>query len=38
VERFEQRVRRLRARQKRDTFIDGLPDVPEFLLHVPNRL
>ena len=39
AERFEQRVRRFTIKgKKRDTFIDGLPDVPEFLLHVPNRL
>ncbi|HJW52786.1 MAG TPA: hypothetical protein VJ501_12310 [Burkholderiaceae bacterium] len=39
AERFEQRVRRFTIEgKKRDTFIDGLPDVPEFLLHVPNRL
>ena len=39
AERFEQRVRRFTSEgKKRDTFIDGLPDVPEFLLHVPNRL
>ena len=38
AERFEQRVRRFTIDgKKKDTFIDGLPDIPEFLLHVPDR-
>jgi hypothetical protein len=38
AERFEQRVRRFAPDGgKRGTFIDALPDVPEFLLHVPDR-
>jgi hypothetical protein len=38
AERFEQRVRRFTIDgKKKDTFIDGLPDIPEFLLHVPNH-
>jgi sugar lactone lactonase YvrE len=37
-ERFDQRVRRFSAKGKsKGTFIEGLPDMPEFLLHVPNR-
>jgi hypothetical protein len=37
AERFNQRVRRfsIKGKNKR-TFIDGLPDIPEFLLYVPN--
>jgi sugar lactone lactonase YvrE len=37
AERLEQRVRRfsLKGKQK-GTFIDRLPDMPEFLVHVPN--
>jgi hypothetical protein len=39
AERFAQRVRRFSPDgRKKGTFIDGLPDIPEFLLHVPNRL
>jgi hypothetical protein len=38
AERLKQRVRRFSsAGKKKGTFIDGLPDMPEFLLHVPNR-
>jgi hypothetical protein len=38
AERFDQRVRRFSlAGKKKGTFIDGLPDMPEFLLHVPDR-
>ena len=38
AERFEQRVRRFSAEGgKRGTFIGGLPDIPEFLIHVPSR-
>jgi hypothetical protein len=38
AERFNQRVRRFSAKGKsKGTFIDGLPDMPEFLVHVPNR-
>jgi hypothetical protein len=36
-ERFNQRVRRFSAKGKsKGTFIDGLPDMPEFLVHVPD--
>jgi DNA-binding beta-propeller fold protein YncE len=37
AERFDQRVRRfsINGKSKR-TFIDGLPDMPEFLVHVPD--
>jgi 6-phosphogluconolactonase (cycloisomerase 2 family) len=38
AERFEQRVRRFSIDgRKKGTFIEGLPDIPEFLLHVPDR-
>jgi DNA-binding beta-propeller fold protein YncE len=38
AERFNQRVRRFSAKGKRKgTFIDALPDMPEFLMHVPDR-
>jgi len=38
AERLEQRVRRFSAKgKKKGTFIDGLPDMPEFLVHVPDR-
>ena len=38
AERFEQRVRRFSAKgKKKGTFIDGLPDIPEFLVHIPDR-
>jgi len=38
AERFEQRVRRFSVKgKKKGTFIDGLPDMPEFLVHVPDR-
>jgi 6-phosphogluconolactonase (cycloisomerase 2 family) len=38
AERFDQRVRRFSAKgKKKGTFIDGLPDMPEFLVHVPDR-
>ncbi|HTN50512.1 MAG TPA: hypothetical protein VMK32_13880 [Burkholderiaceae bacterium] len=37
AERFEQRVRRFgRDGRKKGTFIDALPDIPEFLVHVPD--
>jgi hypothetical protein len=37
AERWKQRVRRFSAKgKKKGTFIDGLPDVPEFLVHIPN--
>ena len=37
AERLKQRVRRFSAEgKKKGTFIDGLPDMPEFLVHVPN--
>jgi hypothetical protein len=38
AERFNQRVRRFSLKgKKKGTFIDGLPDMPEFLIHVPDR-
>jgi DNA-binding beta-propeller fold protein YncE len=38
AERFNQRVRRFSSKgKKKGTFIDGLPDMPEFLVHVPDR-
>jgi hypothetical protein len=38
AERFDQRVRRFSVKgKKKGTFIDALPDMPEFLLHVPDR-
>jgi DNA-binding beta-propeller fold protein YncE len=38
AERFDQRVRRFSVKgKKKGTFIDGLPDMPEFLVHVPDR-
>ena len=38
AERFNQRVRRFSAKgKKKGTFIDGLPDMPEFLVHVPDH-
>jgi hypothetical protein len=37
-ERFDQRVRRFSIKgKKKGTFIEGLPDMPEFLVHVPDR-
>jgi hypothetical protein len=37
AERFDQRVRRFSIEgKKKGTFIDGLPDIPEFLLHIPD--
>ena len=37
AERFDQRIRRFsRKGKKKGTFIDGLPDMPEFLVHVPD--
>ena len=37
AERLHQRVRRFSAKgKKRGTFIDRLPDIPEFLVHVPD--
>jgi hypothetical protein len=37
-ERFDQRVRRFSPKgKKKGTFIDGLPDMPEFLAHIPDR-
>ncbi len=37
-ERFNQRVERFSAKgKKKKVFIDGLPDMPEFLVHVPDR-
>jgi hypothetical protein len=38
AERFEQRVRRFSVKgKKKGTFIKGLPDMPEFLVYVPDR-
>jgi len=38
AERLDQRVRRFSVKgKKKGTFIDGLPDVPEFLAYVPDR-
>jgi sugar lactone lactonase YvrE len=38
AERINQRVQRFSAKgKKKGTFIDGLPDMPEFLVHVPDR-
>jgi hypothetical protein len=38
AERIKQRVRRFSAKgKKKGTFIAGLPDMPEFLVHVPDR-
>ena len=38
AERFDQRVRRFSVKgKKKGKFIDGLPDMPEFLVYVPNR-
>jgi hypothetical protein len=37
AERFDQRIRRFSIKgKKKGTFIDGLPDMPEFLLHIPD--
>jgi glucose/arabinose dehydrogenase len=37
AERFDQRVRRFSLKGKsRGTFIEGLPDMPEFLVHMPD--
>lgn len=39
AERVRQRIRRFSPDgRKKGTFIDGLPDMPEFILHVPDRL
>ncbi len=39
AERFDQRVQRFSSKgKKKGTFIDGLPDIPEFLIHVPDQL
>jgi hypothetical protein len=38
AERIKQRVRRFSPKgKKKGTFIDRLPDMPEFLVHVPDR-
>jgi hypothetical protein len=38
AERFDQRIRRFSIKgKKKGTFIDGLPDMPEFLMHIPDR-
>jgi hypothetical protein len=38
AERLKQRVRRFSAKgKKKGTFIEGLPDMPEFLVHVPDQ-
>jgi len=37
AERFDQRIRRFSVKGKnKGTFIEGLPDIPEFLVHIPN--
>ena len=37
AERFDQRVRRFSIKgKKKGTFIKGLPDMPEFLVHIPD--
>jgi DNA-binding beta-propeller fold protein YncE len=39
AERFNQRVQRFSPKgKKKGTFIDKLPDMPEFLVHVPDRV
>ena len=39
AERLKQRVRRFSIKgKKKGTFIDGLPDMPEFLVQVPDRV
>lgn len=39
AERFDQRVRRFSIEgKKKGTFIEGLPDMPEFLVHVPDTV
>jgi len=39
AERFDQRVRRFSIEgKKKGTFIDGLPDMPEFLVHIPDTV
>ncbi|HME46415.1 MAG TPA: hypothetical protein VKF36_25250 [Syntrophorhabdales bacterium] len=39
AERFDQRVRRFSIKgKKKGTFIDGLPDMPEFLVHIPDTV
>ena len=37
AERFDQRIRRFSIKgKKKGTFIDGLPDMPEFPVHIPD--
>jgi len=37
AERFDQRIRRFSIKGKnKGTFIEGLPDIPEFLVHIPD--
>jgi hypothetical protein len=39
AERLKQRVQRFSAKgKKKETFIAALPDMPEFLLHVPEMM
>jgi hypothetical protein len=39
AERLKQRVQRFSAKgKKKYTFIAGLPDMPEFLVHVPDMM
>jgi len=39
AERFDQRVKRFSVSgKKKGTFIHGLPDMPEFLVHVADRV
>ena len=38
AERFDQRVRRFSIKgKKKGTFIENLPDIPEFLVYVPDQ-
>jgi hypothetical protein len=37
AERFDQRIRRFSIKGKnKGTLIEGLPDIPEFLVHIPD--
>lgn len=39
AERLKQRVQRFSAKgKKKEAFIAGLPDTPEFLVHVPDTM
>ncbi len=38
AERLKKRVRRFSVKgKKKGTFLKGLPDMPEFLVHVPDK-